>query len=47
MTEFKEVTPGSDFWFDGDKLYMTDMTGEKVVRLDIRYDLLGDARSAK
>lgn len=44
VAEFKDVTPGSDFVFDGDTLYLTDMTGNKAVKLDIDFGALDALR---
>lgn len=47
VTEFKNVTPGSDFVFSDNALYLTDMTGGKVVKLEIDLDALDKAALSK
>lgn len=47
VAEFKNVPPGSDFTFDGDSMYLTDMTGDRVVRLEIDFNALDRIRSVR
>lgn len=47
VAEGKDIPPGSDFQFDGDALYLSDMTGNRVVRLDIDFNALDALRAER